>query len=109
MRGEVAEFGEQGIVRETINFGATSLTYVLQTVAETDKLSAAFSDGKIIVSLSPAMAREWTETDLITLKDEQPINDGEVLKILIEKDFVCLDRPNDEDNEDAYPNLSHKC
>lgn len=109
LRGEVAEFGAAGILRETIDFGAASLNYILQTSAETEKISAIFSDGKIVVSLPPAMAREWTEMDLISLHGEQPINGGEVLKILVEKDFICLDRPNDEDNRDAYPNLSHKC
>lgn len=109
LRGEVAELGAAGVLRETIDFGAASLTYILQTSGETDKLSAAFGNGKIVVSLPSATAREWTETNIISLKGEQPINDGEFLKILVEKDFVCLDRPNDEDNQDAYPNLSHKC
>lgn len=109
LRGEVAEFGEKGIVRETINFGAAHLTYVLQNSAETAEISAQFNDREIIVNIPPETAREWTETDLITLSGEQKVSETEFLKILVEKDFVCLDRPADEDNKDAYPNLTHKC
>ena len=109
LRGEVEKFGEKGIVEESINFGASSLTYVLQNSAEANAISAQFNGSKIVITLPSATAFEWTETDLISLKGEQRIADGEILKILVEKDFVCLDRPDDKDNQDAYPNLSHKC
>lgn len=109
LRGEVAKFGEKGVVEETINFGAARLTYVLQNSVEIDEISAHFSENEIVVKIPAATAREWTQTDLISLTGKQKIADGESLKILVEKDFVCLDRPDDEDNKDAYPNLSHQC
>ncbi len=109
LRGEVEEFGKKGIVREMINFGASKLSYILQTAEDADELSAQFNGNKIIIRIPLSAAREWTETNLISLKGEQKISKDKVLKILIEKDFVCLDRPNDEDNNDAYPNTSHKC
>lgn len=109
LRGEVAKFGEKGTVEETINFGTARLTYVLQNSADADDIAAQFDGNEIVVKIPAATAREWTQTDLISLTGEQKIADGESLKILVEKDFVCLDRPDDEDNKDAYPNLSHKC
>lgn len=109
LRGEVAAFAANKILRETIDFGASSLTYILQTTAAGNQLTANFSDNKIIIAVPTAIAAEWTETDLVSLTAEQKIADGEVLEILVEKDFVCLDRPDDKDNEDAYPNISHKC
>lgn len=109
LRGEVAEFGATGIIREIINFGASDLTYILQSADDADELSAKFTDSEIVVSVPAAAAREWTETEMISLTGEQKIADDEFLKILVEKDFVCLDRLDDEDNKDAYPNTSHKC
>ena len=109
LRGEVAEFASTGILRETINFGASNLTYILQTADDANDLSAKFTGGEIIVSVPPETARNWTETDLIGLTGEQKNADGGILKILVEKDFVCLDRIDDEDNKDAYPNTSHEC
>lgn len=109
LRGEVARFGADGAVRETIDFGAAQMTYVLQREGGGENLSAVFDGGQITVFVPEETAREWTETDLITLENEQILENGETLKILVEKDFVCLDRPHDEDNRDAYPNTSHKC
>ena len=109
LRGEVAEFASTGVLRESVNFGASNLIYILQTADDANELSAKLIGNEIVVSIPPAAARDWTETDAISLVGEQKGADGEVLKILVEKDFVCLDRPNDKDNEDAYPNISHKC
>ena len=109
LRGEVAEFAATGILSETIHFGASNLTYILQSVVEASDLSAEFIDNKIIVSVPSVTARNWTETETISLSGEQKIAGADVLKILVEKDFVCLDRPHDEDNRDAYPNTSHLC
>ncbi|MCY7376244.1 MAG: hypothetical protein LH472_09775 [Pyrinomonadaceae bacterium] len=109
LRGEVAEFAANGTLRETVNFGAANLTYILQVADDGGDLSAKFADNQIVVSVPTAMAREWTETESVGLAGEQKFADGEFLKILVEKDFVCLDRIADEDNQDAYPNTSHKC
>lgn len=109
LRGEVAEFAANGVLRETISFGASNLTYILQTVDDAGDLSAKFIKDEIVVSVPTATARNWTETETVSLSGEQKIADDRFLKILVEKDFVCLDRINDADNENAYPNTSHKC
>ncbi len=109
LRGEIAEFGEKGLLRETVSFGVSQLTYGLCKNDDVTELSAQFSDGEIVVSVPTATALKWTSTEMISLTGEQLIGDGKWLKILIEKDFVCLDRIDDEDNKDAYPNTSHKC
>ena len=31
------------------------------------------------------------------------------LKITVEKDFVCVERPLDEDNKDAFPHPKMNC
>lgn len=109
LRGEVEEFASSGTLRETVNFGAANLTYILRTANDANELSAKFTGGEIVVSVPSAAARNWTETESVSLTGEQKNADGEVLKILVEKDFVCLDRIDDEDNRNAYPNTSHKC
>lgn len=109
LRSEVAKFGAAGIFEETTDFGASKLTYVLRQTSEIGELTASFSDNKITILVPSKTAQNWTETELISLAGEQMISGGEILKILVEKDFVCLDRPDDEDNKDAYPNISHKC
>lgn len=124
LRGEVEQFGATGRVTETVRFGnapAAQLSYVLEINPEVCEITADFIDNKVTVSIPEKTARNWIETELVTLTSEQKIeiNDsngaGEnasktsVLKILIEKDFVCLDRKNDPDNLDAFPHPTGKC
>lgn len=115
LRGEVEQFGEIGRVTETIQFGAspeTMLSYVLESDRQAQMISAHFDDNQIRIKIPEAMARNWVESDEVSLKNEQPIEGGNsenILKILIEKDFVCLDRKDDSDNDDAFPHPTGKC
>ena len=124
LRGEVEQFGKTGRVVETIRFGASPaahLSYVLETDGEVKQIITHFADNRITVKIPEPIARKWVETDEITLKSEQPIENSKqsgasdngdsenVLKILIEKDFVCLDRKDDPDNSDAFPHPTGKC
>jgi hypothetical protein len=73
------------------------------------------------VIIPRATARNWVESEQVSLMSEQPIDSESrngvvknetpknVLKILIEKDFVCLDRKEDPDNADAFPHPTGKC
>jgi hypothetical protein len=53
--------------------------------------------------------RDWVESNEAAIEGVQVISSNETLKILVEKDFVCLDRPGDVDNVDAYPHPSINC
>ncbi len=119
LRGEVEQFGKTGRITETIRFGtsaATQLSYVLEADGEARQISAKFADNKVTVMIPDRMARNWVKSEEVTLMNEQPIENGKqngtsenVLKILIEKDFVCLDRKDDSDNIDAFPHPTGKC
>ncbi len=115
LRGEVEQFGKTGRVSETIRFGAspeTQLTYVLELDRQAQNITTHFADNQITVKVPDAAARNWVESDEVSLKSEQTIETGNpenVLKVLVEKDFVCLDRKDDPDNRDAFPHPTGKC
>lgn len=121
LRGEVEQFGKVGRISETIRFGASpnaQLSYVLEFDRQAQNITTHFADNQITVKIPDAVARNWVESDEVTLKSEQTIESdpengapesGSVLSILIEKDFVCLDRKNDPDNADAFPHPTGKC
>jgi hypothetical protein len=109
LRGEAAELGAIGKVSETINFGAQKLIYTVRASRETTNIAAHFAENEIIILLPDKLAREWVESNEISLTAEQKITQTETLKILVEKDFVCLDRPDDADNRDAFPHPAKKC
>jgi hypothetical protein len=55
------------------------------------------------------MAKDWCNTELVSLQAEQLVGDsGEMLSILVEKDFSCLMDRKGEDESDNYPNPNAK-
>ena len=112
LRGEVERFGADGRVTETIQFGESQLSYSLEASSEAQAICARFSDNRITVTIPDETARNWVESEQVSLTGEQSFKNGaseNVLTILIEKDFVCLDRKNDPDNADAFPHPTGKC
>ena len=106
LRSEVAALTEKGAVYETVQFGERIFTYSI-TSEDAGGISAHFLADHILVKIPGTLARDWAENDTVSLEASQPVGgNGAVLKILIEKDFVCVSRPEDPDNADAFPVLS---
>lgn len=109
LRSEIERFAAEGkIVDETV-FGASVLRYSLQASPDASLVHALFENDEIAIILPDAMARDWISSDMVGLDVEQPIGDGKKLTILVEKDFACLDRPDDPDLDDAFPNPGITC
>ena len=93
---------------ETV-FPNGALRYSLQTSPAANVVHAKFDNDEIAVIVPDATARDWTGSDVVGFDVEQPIADGESLTIVVEKDFACLDRPDDPDLADAFPNPGLTC
>ena len=112
LQTEVIQLREIGNVSERITFGTNptdSLTYSLRVSGETEKIFVQKMDDQIEVFLPVKMAENWADTDQTGLYHTQNIGDLGELKIIVEKDFICIDRPLDEDNKDAFPHQNAKC
>ena len=110
LQNELKLLGENGFVSETITFAQSQkLIYALKISATADEISARFADGEIIIEIPAQMAENWINTDLVGLENELKIDGEKTLKILIEKDFVCVERPFDADNKDAFPHPKMNC
>jgi hypothetical protein len=102
---EVERLLTAGRIEETIRFGAgenATLTYALELSPSDQDLSLRYESGEIRVQLARAQAREWAAGEQVTIAGEIAVGQGN-LEVLIEKDFACLDR-DDEQNEDTFPN-----
>ena len=73
------------------------------------EILAEFRESEISIFLPLEIAKNWIETNLVGLQKEQKIDERLSLQIIVEKDFVCLDRPMDADNLDAFPHPKMKC
>lgn len=104
MRGEVEMLHQEGLVSASIAFpGGRELGYSVESSPASVNPAAFFSGGQVVVRLPETAVLAWATTEQVSIQGEQVLADGEKLKILVEKDFVCLTGRDDEDESDMYP------
>lgn len=103
-RSEVETFGRTGTIGDKVRFGleVDEFGYILEKTPE-GEFSASFADGMIVVRVPASDADSWANSDVVSLAGTFLPDEQTELKILIEKDFVCLNAHNDEDQSDRYP------
>jgi len=95
---------ETGIVAAKTRFpGAKVLQYRVESSPASVSPAALFSENALSVRLPESAVLAWATTEQVSLPGEQVLDDGALLKILVEKDFVCLTGRDDEDESDMYP------
>ena len=109
LRSEVERFAIERRISDEVRFGANAFRYSLRMSSEVDSIHAHFDANEITVLVSEPAARKWAESDDVGLETQQAIGDSETLTVIIEKDFVCVDRPDDPDRDDAFPNPQLTC
>ena len=110
LQSEIKQLKENGFVTEKIQFAPSQiLTYTINFSTDANEISAHFQVGEILISIPQDIAEQWVNTNQVGLETEQIIDNEKNLKILIEKDFVCVDRPMDKDNLDAFPHPKMNC
>ena len=108
LKSEVDQFAAEGSLTDRTAFGANSLRYSIRVSADAEKIFAEFQDNEIRVVIPDKLAREWVANGEVGFEADQSVGD-EILTILVEKDFACLDRPDDPDRHDAFPNPKITC
>lgn len=109
LRSEVERLAERGSITDEVRFGTNALRYSVLISAEAEAIRATFENNEIAVLIPESEGQKWATSDDVGFEVEQSTGDGKTLTILVEKDFVCVDRPNDPDRDDAFPNPSASC
>lgn len=112
LQTEVRQLREIGNVSETIIFGVNpteNMTYALRVSEEAREIRAQMTEHQIEVFLPLQTAENWVDSETVGLYAEQKIGDLATLEIAVEKDFVCLDRPEDADNANGFPHPKTVC
>jgi len=69
------------------------------------QVAATLLDNNLVVNLPKSAANEWINSNQVGIEVNKEIPNNESLHILIEKDFPCLDREN-EDKSDTFWELA---
>lgn len=104
MRAEVEALRQQGVVSGKTEFpGGREFRYEVESSPASVTPAAFFSDNALAVRLPEAMVLAWATTEQVSIEENQVLADGDVLRVLVEKDFVGLTGGDDEDESDMYP------
>jgi hypothetical protein len=100
---EVNRLDTEGSVRSRVNFpGGESLCYEVESSPACVAPVARFEKSCVTVRLPATTVTTWATSDKVSIADEQQISPGDVLSILVEKDFACLAPRAGEDESDMF-------
>lgn len=107
-KSEVEKFSREGYLEESIQFPSAQFKYALKSKNGINDLEADLQNNCMYIYFPDALKEEWYSSDTVGYSRKLPLQNGDVLSILIEKDFVCLDDV-EEDQSDNYPNPNLTC
>ena len=103
-QGEVKTVSTEGLVKGRVRFaGSNTFDYVLESSPATVKPEAHLSNNVLTVRVPVLDIQNWADSDRVSIDSEQILDDGERLRILVEKDFHCLAPREGEDESDMFP------
>ena len=107
-KSELAQLKTEQVVQESLAF-PTGQTFHFKLVISTthQQVYADFETNAIIVHLPQKAANQWIETNEVGIEQYLSLSDGQQLQVLVEKDFPCNDRA-DEDKSDTFWELSQE-
>lgn len=105
-KSELEQLKQHGFVKDEVAFPNAVLTYELH-IADIPEITVAFSGNKIAIHIPIIKANHWLDTDEVGIYQLINLDEDQVLNILVEKDFHCKDRP-EEDKSDTFIELEEK-
>ena len=106
-QSEVRRLAIDGTVEESTMFGPSKsqrFGYALRVSLGEHGVTASFTNRRMIVGVPVRIIQQWMTTDQVSIHAIQGTGDDGELRILIEKDFECIDAPSEKSQEDAFPN-----
>ncbi|MFK7907229.1 MAG: hypothetical protein AB8B69_18980 [Chitinophagales bacterium] len=100
---DLQKLEREGLVRESIDFGGgMSFVFALAVGADVDAVNAVYENGQLQVNIPLLKAKKWMDSNEVGI--EVAAAEGQP-HILIEKDFPCLDRA-EENKADTFWELT---
>jgi hypothetical protein len=105
-RSDLALLIEIGRVESAIYFTGKAedkWTYAIEVAAGIDSATLRYRPSEVLVLVPDTEARTWAGCDQVGIYASCQLGRDQMLELLIEKDFACLDL-SDAENEDTFPN-----
>lgn len=102
-RPEVETLHGSGLLTAATHFaGGSRFEYSVESTPASVAPGATFEGARLLVRVPESAVAAWAESDEVTIRGEQPLDDGGTLVILVEKDFACLAPRDGEDESDMF-------
>ena len=108
LRSEVARFLAGDCLEEIIHFtqeASGKFTYTLQHDPAVNLPTVEYIGSRVMTRIPSDQANTWGLSDQVGIVECISLGEFGALALLIEKDFACLKR-SEEDNEDTFSNSS---
>jgi hypothetical protein len=106
LQSELKKFVEQGRLEETVHFASDNeafITYGLEYDDSEFEVHVRYTVSKVLIVVPKNLAMTWAQTEQVGIYSSVEISGHGSLKVVVEKDFACLDL-SDAENEDTFPN-----
>jgi hypothetical protein len=104
-QGEVESLAQGRAVQESVELGGEPFVYEVIPEEKAPALTARSSAWRISLVMPAGMAREWHGSQQVGKEGETATG----CKLLIEKDFACLQPRGPDEDADAFPNPGTSC
>lgn len=102
-KSDIEQLSKSGFLKEETSFGHASFGYAITRSTDHDELAATFENSTILLIMPEHLLHGWADNDVVGFSATMELNNAESLKLLVEKDFKCLDNVT-EDQSDNYEN-----
>ena len=109
-QSEVRHFGSDGEIKQITIFGPLAedqLTFALRTSHSND-FHLSFNCKEVVLQVPASVVNEWMNSDMVGIEQSIDTGKGQVINVLVEKDFKCLEHSKNDD-DDAFPNPNLQC
>ena len=101
-RSEVEQVNAEGRLVAAVSFpDGRQLTYSIEA-GKTDGVRAALDDTHLVIAVPAQALSEWADSDQVSIAADLPLGGGDILTVLVEKDFACLTPRAGEDASDMF-------
>ncbi len=105
-KSELATLQQKQLIEESIRFpNGVLFKFALAISHSAKSVDAALTDNNLVLSIPSEQATAWITTNEVGIETYLSLPNDEQLHVLIEKDFPCLDRL-EEDKSDTFWELA---